>query len=461
MVRRNVFSALFFLFLGLRLFVLFFPGTAKEILIYKRMKGPEYHVILISVDTLRADHLHCYGYERATSPNIDRIAEEAVLFENAISQSAWTLPAHASMMTGKLASELGLIFYDEQGLDNKSVVGEMDGRLLTIAKALRRYGYETVSYNGGAWVAGEFGLDSGFDSYRWGGRYFKDNIARSIEWLKTRKQKRFFLFLHAYDVHAPYNAPEKFNMFYEYTGKYNKDEIAPDKTPAPLGSPEHLHIISQYDAGIRRADHEIGIFIDYLREQDLLDRSILIITSDHGEALQVHHEMWGHIYPLYEELIRVPLIIRAPGLKAARITEQVPACTSLLPTILDMLQIHERDADYGQSLTASFRGVKPEFEYIISETGRLRNRKLCRSVRTSEWKMSYYQADNREDRYELFDLVSDRTEARNIADENPELVDFLREKIPLFVQKNKKKRSRRALDEKTIEQLKSLGYIKK
>jgi arylsulfatase A-like enzyme len=283
-------------------------------------KSPEsdlkdYNIILISIDTLRADHLHCYGYERDTSPNIDRIASESIVFENAVSQSAWTLPAHASMLTGLLPSEHGLIFYDNEGLGNKKGFGTLDGNITTLAEILKTFAYTNVSYNGGAWIDPAFGLRQGFDIYRWGGRYFKDNVPKSISWIKANPDKKFFLFLHAFDVHAPYNASPEFNVFYQYRGSFPAEKIT-FYTIESLESPEYEYIVSQYDAGIRRADHDLGPLFDLLRERELSKKTILIITSDHGEMLGERGK-WDHIYPLYEELIRVPLIIKIPGFKRA------------------------------------------------------------------------------------------------------------------------------------------------
>ena len=421
---------------------------------------PGYNIILISVDTLRADHLYCYGYERETSPNIDRIAREALLFENAISQSAWTLPSHASLMTGLLPSEHGLIYYDEDGLQNKTMIGILNRDIPTLAQVLKRQGYLNISFNAGAWVDENFGLDSGFHIYQWGGRYFKDNVTHSLKWIQNNIQSKFFLFLHAYDVHTPYNASKKFNIFYDYQGQYEMNQIKPSMIES-LSSPEYKYIISQYDAGIRRADYYLGLLFDLLDKENLMDRTIIIITSDHGEMLKKLHDKWGHIYPLYEELIKVPVIIRIPGVKSERIKNQVPGSISIAPTVLDILDIKNKDFNFDNSLMNFFSKKEFCFDYILSETGRFRKERLCRAIRTDKWKLMFYTQGNKMPRCELFDLENDKAEQDDIAKENPDKVrELLNRLLSTIEEIPSGKAKEAALSKSTIEQLKALGYIK-
>jgi len=442
--------------------VLFFFLAFSMFTACRSGKSPEsdlkdFNIILISIDTLRADRLHCYGYERDTSPNIDRVASESIVFENAISQSAWTLPAHASMMTGLLPSEHGLIFYDNEGLDHKKEFGTLDPKITTLAEILKTFAYTNVSFNGGAWVDPTFGLRQGFDLYRWGGRYFKYNVPKSIGWIKANPGKNFFLFLHAFDVHAPYNASPEFNVFYKYRGPSKAEEITFDKIES-LESPEYQYIVSQYDAGIRRADHELGQLFELLDETGLSKRTILIITSDHGEMLK-ERGLWGHIYPLYEELIRVPLIIKIPGFKRATIKGQVPAMTSILPTVLDLLGIPFEKDIMKNSLMPLIRGGDARFDAIISETGRVKRHRLCRAIRTEKWKLIYYEEANEKPRVELFNLESDPGERQEVSRQNPKVVEELLEKLLSFRGSRRYEAIKKKIDQKALEQLKSLGYI--
>jgi len=424
--------------------------------------GNGMNIILISIDTLRADHLHCYGYPRETSPNIDRIAKGAIVFENAISQSAWTLPSHVSMMTGLFPYEHGLVYYDNEGLEDKKSYGTMDRSLPTLAKILKKNGYRTISYNGGGWVDPTFGLNEGFDLYKWGGRYFKDNVPKSLKWIQSHKKSRFFLFLHAYDVHPPFNAAKQFNIFYEYEGPHKTEEITVNSID-DVDSPEYKYYLSQYDAGIRRADYYLGLLFDMLKEEGLDTNTVVIITSDHGEMLKKRHGRWGHIYPLYEELIRVPLIIKIPGQAPARFSRQVPASVSLLPTILDIAGIQKKEVRNQYDLMRIVRGESIQFDLILSETGRTSGQRLCRAVRTDQWKLSRHTREKLDPWLELFDIKNDPTEQKNMADQNEdmnEVTKYLLNKLEFFSGGSLSQKTEKKLDEETLERLRSLGYIK-
>ncbi|MBN1272274.1 MAG: sulfatase-like hydrolase/transferase [Candidatus Aminicenantes bacterium] len=463
-MRKNIITVLFSVLVLLRFGLVIIPDAALKSLIGRNpaagYKGPGWNVVLISIDTLRADHVKSYGYERKTSPRIDDIAKNAWVFRNAVSQSSWTLPAHASMFTGLLPSELGLVFYDNEGLEKNGRIGKMDTRLLTLAKVLRSYGYMTIGFHGGAWVNPIFGLNAGFDIYRWGGRYFEENVDAAVQWLEKNGGKKFFLFLHGYDVHMPYNADKKFNIFFKYGGNYELEKIKPGQIPAEPGSPEHDYIVSQYDAGIRRADFHLGRFFDWLDDKGLTDKTLLIITSDHGEMLNLRHKNWGHIYPLYEELIHVPLIIKVPGESRADVTLQVPAMTSLLPTLLDILEISHSKVDYRQSLVPLVRGKNRKFDHIFSETGKVLGNRFCRCVRTEKWKLHFYREDGKGTWFELYNLVSDPMEQKNLAGIYPEIVRELKNPLLDFTLAEIVRTGRKTLDKKTMEELKSLGYIR-
>jgi len=417
----------------------------------------DYNIILISIDTLRADHLHCYGYDRDTSPNIDRVASESIVFENAVSQSAWTLPAHASMMTGLLPSEHGLLFYDHEYLNRKKKFWTLDPKITTLAEILKTFAYTNVSFNGGAWVNPTFGLGQGFDLYRWGGHYFRSSIPKSIGWIKANPGKKFFLFLHAFDVHAPYNASPEFNVFYQYRGPSRTDKITLDSIES-LESPEYKYIVSQYDAGIHRADHELGQLFELLDETGLSRKTILIITSDHGEMLK-ERGRWGHIYPLYGELIRVPLIIKIPGFKRASVKGQVPAMISILPTVLDLLEIPFDKNIMKNSLMPLIQGRDARFDMIISETSRLKKHLLCRAIRMEKWKLIYYEEAKKRFLVDLFELENDPDELHDVSKQNPKVTEELLGKLLSFRDSRRYKAIKKKVDQRTLEQFKSLGYI--
>lgn len=423
---------------------------------------PDCNVILIVVDTLRADHLGCYGYERNTSPNIDRIAGDAIVFENAISQSAWTTPAHASMFTGLLPSGHGLIYYGN--------TGKLGGRLPTLAGILGENGYVTVGFSGGAFIGKNFGLDSGFDVYESRGRDFKENIETSIQWVRENKGNKFFLFLHGYDVHGPYTPPAGYNIFREYNGTINTSSCFIGERTKPENKEYAEFMVAQYDGEIRYVDHLLGGFFKFLEDENLFDSTIVIVTSDHGEEF-FEHGGCNHIHSVYEELIKVPLIIRTPNVGIRRIRTQVPASTGILPTVLDLIDV-PNDLGDENNLMRFFREDNFSFKRIISETGRnihvnstTNKREFLRSIRTDKWKLIWRQEtvyvgtlEFNKTGFELYDLENDPEELRNVVGDYPDVFQKLRGGV-FSAGSNDVYNEKADLDEETLEQLRALGYL--
>ncbi len=417
----------------------------------------DYNVILVSIDSLRADHLGCYGYERETSPHIDRIAANAAVFRNAVSQSAWTLPSHASMLTGLLPSEHGLVFYDNEGLGGKKEFGVLDEGVTTLAEILKRRGYACLSYNGGAWIDPDFGLGQGFDIYTWGGRYFRDNVPKTIDWIRAHREEKFFVFLHAYDVHPPFVDAPRANSFFDYKGPLKLEEITAEKVES-LDSDEYKYLVSQYDAAVLRADDALGGLFAMLEESGLSEKTVLILTSDHGEMLGEHGK-WGHIYPLVEELIKVPLIIKVPGGEGISIDRLVPGTIGILPTVLDILGLREAEGLAKNSLAPLLRGEDLRFDAVLSDTGRIEGPSRCRAVRTEKWKLVSYEESGREPRLELFDLENDPQERRDLSAQNPAIVRELMKKLLESSGSGVRKTGKKTVDPRILERLRSLGYL--
>ncbi|MFH1435477.1 MAG: sulfatase, partial [Pseudomonadota bacterium] len=365
------------------------------------------NVILILLDALRADHLGCYGYERDTSPHIDSMALESIVFDNAVSQSAWTVPAVASMWTGLLPSRHRMLYFKNHG--------KLSKKLPTLAGIMKKNGYETVSYNGAGFVSGKLGLGAGFDIYESRSDRFRKNIDASVEWIKKNQGSRFFLFLHGYDIHRPYDMKD-YNIFYDYKGEYNVRHFCVKNAPEVKTDEDLKYVVSQYDAGIRYVDHLMGEFFELLRSEGLLDNTILIITSDHGDEFYEHGNC-DHIKSVYEELIHVPLIIRIPGFRAVRIQQQVPASTGILPTVLGMVGIEDEAAIERNNLLQFLTKRSFSIPFVVSETGwsfKGRGRKYWRCVRTGKWKQVYFKNVRGQESYELYDMVNDPGEKKNV-----------------------------------------------
>src|SRR5262245_5207431 len=284
-------------------------------------KGP---VILISIDTLRADHLPAYGYTKIRTPNIDALAAEGVVFEHAWSHAPQTLPAHASILSGQLPYETGV--RDNVGFTVKP------GQWL-LQRALAARGWPTGGFVSAFVMRGATGIGQGFETYdsempptstersigqvQRGG---EQTLAVAERWLEARdRSKPFFLFFHIYEPHKPYAPPQRFASY------------------AP------------YDGEVAYADEIVGRLFDRLRAMELYDRSTIVLLSDHGEGLGDHGEQEHGLF-LYRETTRVPLVVKLPGRQAARRVAEPVQHIDIAPTILDLVGAPAEAALKGRSL---------------------------------------------------------------------------------------------------------------
>ncbi|MGH7792955.1 MAG: sulfatase-like hydrolase/transferase, partial [Thermodesulfobacteriota bacterium] len=272
---------------------------------HERLIGPknkDINVVFISIDTLRADHLGCYGYHRNTSPNIDRLAREGVIFSNAFSVSSWTLPAHISMFTSMYSTSHGVITGEDY----------LDDSRITLAEVLKREGYATAAFISGAYLRDpRYGFEQGFDLYDASiineAASLKDVIKASQvitspslnkaakSWLEKNYQKKFFLFLHYIDVHSDYIPPPPYDTMFDpdYRGPVDGLNIFKLKLKAEMDPRDLFHIIALYDGEIAFTDHHIGDLMLSLKELGVYDNTMIILTSDHGEEFFEHGQL-GH-----------------------------------------------------------------------------------------------------------------------------------------------------------------------
>lgn len=343
-----------------------FPVLAALLLCASGLRaadGPS--LIVIGWDTLRADHVGALGCKRKTTPNLDAFASGAFLFTRAVSPASWTLPAFMSVFTGMYPSEHGLTnkFKLPPAGSSELEPATLSTGVITLAEALKAEGYRTAAFTGGAGVGGEYGFARGFEVYvdspNFGG--FTDSFPRALDWLKNSGDAKYFLFIHGYDTH-PFRDLEA-------DGKYTfiAGEEAAD-VPALRGRHEKMRMeliagkklkytdkdkklwADVYDEKIIRADRLLGKF---LRDLDALGKpaknAVVILLSDHGEELFDHGGV-DHGMTLYDEVLRVPLIIRVPGRAGRVIKEQAPT-RDVFPTALELLGIEP-----GDKLAAQLRG---------------------------------------------------------------------------------------------------------
>jgi arylsulfatase A-like enzyme len=321
-------------------------------------------IILISLDTLRQDHLGCYGYGRDTSPHIDRFASEAaVLFEAAYAQAPYTLPSHMSMLTGLYPEAHGILLPDptKEGGRNRLAEG-----VKTLAEVLKEKGYKTTAFTDGLLVDGRFGFDQGFDDYRdeRKTRHEENGFRRYGEalqqWIKNNAAHDFFLFIHTYDTHAPYVPPEPFRsrflsqpaartlpqaslLYCSLLGVHNAFRIEEYQSLQ--------EVVDRYDGSIAFVDDQLGKLFGLLKKLGLWEKALIVVTSDHGESFMENRLMMGHGLCVGNEEILVPLLIKLPGsLHRGRRVTRVVESVDIMPTILAAMDLSVPEDVQGQDL---------------------------------------------------------------------------------------------------------------
>lgn len=372
------------------------PGTDED-------RPPS--VILISIDTLRPDHLGCYGYSKPTSPRIDSLCEQAVVFDQAIAHAPSTLPSHASILTSLIPQ------HHQASFDNRRALPE---EITTLAEVLAAEGYRTAAFTGGGQIDPLFGLGQGFEQYTMpAADDFEISVDAALGWIESVEGEPFFLFLHTYQPHHPYDPdPEVLALFDDsYDGPMQgpisvtrlKDINAGE---IELSERDVEHIVATYDAEIREVDTAFGRLIDALESRDLLAPSLVVFTSDHGEEFGEHGYVGWHSHTFYEELLRVPLFFKYPagGPQGQRVDRMVRSI-DIAPTVLKAVGLRVPQAFSGIDLAAllSERQVPP-----LVSVGRLDRIDTARVsfIRDDRFKLERVLSR----RQRLFDLVEDPAE---------------------------------------------------
>ena len=426
-----------------------------------RSKGP--NIILISIDALRADHLSCYGYHRNTSPNIDRLAGQGVLFKNAFSQATWTLPSHASIFLSQYVWRHKVDHYKKR----------LGNSVATLAEILKDRNYATAAFTGGAGVSSRYGFNRGFEIYRDGapGNNKHYGIASYIDklsgWLESVRNKKFFLFIHTYDVHSPYNPPLPYFDLYtkgRCEGKHLRMSkgIMPWKLDVSKLTPEEInYIMAVYDGAINYVDDQLGKIFDKLDQLDIDDNTIIIFTADHGEAFKEHGKL-QHSGKPHIELVHVPLIMKGPGIPRNRTYENGVQHIDIVPTILEILNIRQRKEMQGRSLLVLMKNCEIKEDFKTYSFGRARKKPQIRfsmSLRTKEW--TYIMNQDGPD--ELYNRIDDPKEQKNLIKKRPIIGQRLKKELADFIALTSETKPQVAekvdIDEKLKEQLKSLGYL--
>jgi arylsulfatase A-like enzyme/Tfp pilus assembly protein PilF len=400
------------------------------------------NIILVTLDTTRSDHLGCYGYAQAKTPNLDALAQGGALFTQAASVAPLTQPAHSSIMTGMYPTHHGV------RVNGNAALGQEQK---TIAEVLTEKGYGTGAFVGAFVLDGRWGLNQGFQVYddRFDLEKYKHLDLASVQrpadqvmdaalaWLESQRQNPFFAWIHLYDAHSPYEPPEPFLSEYRPRG------------PAGL-----------YDGEIAFADQQVGRCVSWLHAKGLDKRTVLVVIGDHGEGLGSHGE-GTHGYFVYDYALHVPFLMATPftELRGVRVDAQVSA-VDVFPTVLALLGIDAGTSVQGRSLLPLMlhpRVVTPAYAYGESMTPNLQfGWSALQSLRSNRYKLI------KAPRPELYDLSVDPEENTNVYAQQPAVARDLMNELNRLIDETSRGAptpSSADLDQETLERLAALGYV--
>ena len=415
--------------------------------------------ILLSIDTLRPDHLGCYGYGRETSPTVDRIAARGVVFDDVMSPSPWTLPAHGSLLTGLYPSRHGL----------KSHERYLPAAIPSIASALSAAGFETAAVVNSHNLSPRFGLDRGFQKFR----YVEERVDhvgpsqaifdQALSWIDERSERPLFLFLHSYDVHSDYRSLPEFESAFvrPYDGIADgttAQMMAFREGKVPLDADDAPHLVDRYDAGIRQMDDELSRFIGELERRGIWSESLFVLTSDHGEEFLEHGDVL-HGRTQYQEVLRVPLIVAGPGLPSGTRIEMPVSLIDVMPTLLELLGVEPQDGLDGVSLVSTWgaHGAPVDERLLFGEADHNNDtHDVTRAVKMGRFKLRYDRSTRAS---ALHDLTSDPGELQDASARFPEERDRLLHALEAFMAAPEPETPTITLSPEEIERLRALGYV--
>lgn len=443
----------------------------------KKQDKPPLGAVVIMLDTLRADHVSCYGHDRLTTPSIDTLANKAILFEQVISSSPWTLPSVGAFLSGQEPS---------QAFDSKKKMQS------SIAEVFYKAGFATAAITEGGFVSKYFHMDRGFEYYHEeegpvrlfvGGKPLHSdsepigNIASTFKeaskWLKNHKDKPFFLFIHTYEPHTPYTN----HYFTEGMDRGRIENVFKidylkllRNGKLTLTKAEKQYIHALYESDIYSADRHVGNFLALLKKIGLDDKTVIVVTSDHGEELGEHYERYSyaHGHSLKDDLLMVPLVIYDPTRKFAitKVDAQV-RLMDVLPTVADLLGVEINYPTAGRSLVNYMTNKETSDRVAIS--GQTKKGPSRFSIRDGQYKYIEVVGPDKGKplmivpKYQLYDLLKDPAEKVNLVDSRPEIAKTMAAALHQHVNKMTQPSidgQPEVIDEKLRQRLKSLGYVR-
>ncbi|RMD81280.1 MAG: hypothetical protein D6815_12185 [Candidatus Dadabacteria bacterium] len=429
-------------------------------------RHPGRNVVLITIDTLRADHVGFYHYERPTTPNIDRLAARSISFGNAVSPSSWTLPAHASLLTGLQPAEHGVV----------ADVNALPRSAPTLATILSRHGYQTFAAVSHVYLGHRWGFDRGFDVFDETAAADSPHrpvaariVNKALAWLEQRRTDRpFFMWLHIFDPHWDYSPPPPYDRMFDpdYRGSMRGDyeslkpyikEVAHYETPPPLAPRDLQHVVALYDGEIAYVDAQLGRLFERLEQPDLATRTVIVLVADHGEEFMEHGSLEGHQWTLYDEVLLVPWILHFPEERFAGLHFEPEVSTvTLAGTLLDYLGIeHTKPSLYRMVADPHYRWPDP---VVLSDLTVRRQRRLV-ALRLTNFKLIEEVGGPA-----WLYRIPHRGEKENVIDRYPRIASRMRAKIDEILASLKPLPDagamREPLDAATRERLRATGYLR-
>jgi arylsulfatase A-like enzyme len=432
------------------------------------------NVLLVSIDSLRADRVGVYGNPRLTSPTLDRLANEGIRFAHASSPTSWTLPAHATLLSGRAQRSHQVI----------TTADRLPPSVTLLPEVFARHGYETAGFYSGPFLHPAYGFGRGFERYvscegartahldgeaAWENSHGDRTNGRIAEaftaWLGARSARPFFAFVHMWDVHYDYIPPEPYASMFDpgYDGPLDGRDIAGRGFPLDAGPRDVRHLLALYDGEVRWTDATLARLLGALEDAGLLEHTLVVVTADHGEEF-LEHGGKGHQRTLYDEVLHVPLVLWSERGLPSHLTISAPvSLTDVAPTILDLAGLPPLpDAD-GQSLVPMLHGdasgARPVFAALYNpRVGRL---KLA-SVQAGRRKLIHASAG---DTWQEFDLIADPGETHPL----PVHDERLRAALAAYAAEARNALARRPdagrrttpadLPRQVREHLRALGYV--
>jgi len=417
------------------------------------------NILLVSIDTLRADHLSCYGYEQKTTPAIDALAANGAVFTRAISQSNWTLPSHASMLTALYPNE-----------HNCTIVTgtQLPAKIMTLPELLLEHGYQTFGISSVIFISESYNLAQGFEQFQYRPFSAGEAVDQAIALLNKRQPRPFFMFLHLYDPHDPYYPPDDYRRMFPPREKVTaEDGDLPslfERQGRPSPDDRSVAILKQlYDGEIRYCDDQLQRLFGWMNRQRLMDNTIVVITSDHGESFG-ENNVFAHGSKLYSQQIHVPLIVAYPQKIPAqtRIDTLVEASVRLVPTVLNLAGLSADDYLGQPNLfadNADATGLPAHSETFMQMAGQY-------AVMDDQWKVITYRADGQiqEDLTELYDVQNDWGDAHNLVEQQRDVMRrYLNTYLAAYLEREQAWKNFTAKDVRLgageLKRLRSLGYL--